>query len=70
MSFETDLTRIEAIIAELERDDVPLDRALALFEEGVERLRTANEALGRVEGQLQLLVERATGEFDLDRPRG
>ncbi len=39
MSYEQDLARIDAIIAELERDDVELGRALELFEEGVDRLR-------------------------------
>ncbi|MBX6332418.1 MAG: exodeoxyribonuclease VII small subunit [Gemmatimonadaceae bacterium] len=65
MSYETDLARIEAIVAELERDDLELDRALTLFEEGVERLRSAAAALNRAEGQVRLLVEHADGSFEL-----
>lgn len=65
MSYETDLLRIESIIEELERDDLELDRALALFQEGVERLRTATAALSDVEGQVRMLVENAAGGFSL-----
>lgn len=65
MSYEDDLARIESIVSELERDDLELDRALALFEEGVERLRSAATALEKVEGQVRLLVERADGSFEL-----
>ena len=65
MSYEEDLGRLEAIVAELGRDDVALDRALALFEEGVERLRSASKALERVEAQVRVLIERADGTFEL-----
>lgn len=65
MSYEEDLARIERIVEELERDDVELERALALFEEGVERLRSASRALEQVEGRVRLLVERSDGSFEL-----
>lgn len=70
MPYETDLARVEAIVAELEREDLELDRALALFEEGVERLRAAASALERAEASVRLLVERADGTFALDDFRG
>ncbi len=65
MSYESDLQRIEGILAELERDDLELDRALSLFEEGVQRLRSAAEALARVEGEVRKLVETRDGRFEL-----
>jgi exodeoxyribonuclease VII small subunit len=63
--YEEDLARIEAIVAELERDDLELDRALALFEEGIARLRSAATALQVAEGQVKLLMENADGSFEL-----
>jgi exodeoxyribonuclease VII small subunit len=66
MSFESDLQRLEAIVAELEQPDLPLDRALELFEEGVTRLRSASEALTQAEGRVQQLLEHADGTFRLD----
>lgn len=65
MSFESALDRLEAIVAELEHDDLELDRAILLFEEGVERLREANATLGRVDARLKQLRETANGTFDL-----
>lgn len=65
MSYETDIQRVEAIVAELEREDLELDRALALFEEGVERLRGATSALARVEAEVKKLVETSDGQFEL-----
>ena len=38
-----ELARLEEIVRKLEGDDVELDAALALFEEGVGRLRAARE---------------------------
>jgi exodeoxyribonuclease VII small subunit len=70
VSFEEDLARIESIVAELERDDVELERALSLFEEGVERLRSAASALEQAEGQVRLLVERGDGSFELADTNG
>ncbi|MGH7647061.1 MAG: exodeoxyribonuclease VII small subunit [Gemmatimonadaceae bacterium] len=65
MSYEEDMARIETIVAELGRDDVALDRALALFEEGVQRLRSASTALERAEAQVRVLIQRADGTFEL-----
>lgn len=65
MTFESDLARLEEIVSELERDDLELDRALTLFQEGVERLRTAAASLAHVEAEVRLLTERTDGSFDL-----
>ena len=66
MSFEQSLARLEASVAELDGDGLDLDAALALFEEGVERLRAASAELARAEAQVKQLVERADGTFELD----
>jgi exodeoxyribonuclease VII small subunit len=63
-THESRLERLEAIVIELEGDGVALDRALALFEEGIELLRTASDELTRAEGRVALLVERAEGTFE------
>ena len=65
MTFEERVARLEAIVAELEGDDVPLARALALFEEGVACLRDASTELAGAEARVQKLVERDDGTFDL-----
>lgn len=65
MTFEDRMARLEAIVAELEGEEVPLARALALFEEGVATLRDASTELARAEERVQKLVERDDGTFDL-----
>ena len=65
MSFEKRLRRLEEIVSELESEQIELERALALFEEGVTCLRAASEELGKVEARVQRLVERADGSFEV-----
>jgi exodeoxyribonuclease VII small subunit len=69
VTFEQDIARLEEIAAELDGDGVSLDRALALFEEGVERLRRATAELSRAEARVTQLVEQADGTF-VRRPFG
>ena len=69
MTFEQSLTRLEAIVRELEGRDLPLEEALRLFEEGIAHLRTAGSALSQAEARVQQLVEAADGALttvDLD----
>jgi exodeoxyribonuclease VII small subunit len=64
-----ELTRLEEIVRKLEADDVELDAALALFEEGVARLRAARERLAAADVKVQTVLEEADGELrmqDLD----
>jgi exodeoxyribonuclease VII small subunit len=70
MTFEENLARLEEIVGELEAEGLDLDRALKLFEEGVERLRDASASLASAEGRVRELVEEAEGTFTVeDRDR-
>ena len=59
MSIAQDLNRMEEIVRRLEADDVELDAALALFEEGVARLRAARERLVSAQVKVQAVLEEA-----------
>ena len=63
-SLQQDLERLEQIVHALEQDDLDLDRALALFEEGVTRLRDARGRLGEAELRLRQLREAADGSVE------
>lgn len=65
MTFEERLARLETIAAELDGGGVELARALELFEEGVQCLRSAADELARAEARVQRLVERDDGTFDV-----
>ena len=65
MSIAKDLSRLEDIVRKLEAEEVELDAALALFEEGVTRLRAAREHLGAAEVKVQTVLEEAGGDLRL-----
>ena len=60
-----ELARLEEIVRKLETDDVELDEALVLFEEGVARLRAARERLTAAELKVQAVLEEAGGVIRL-----
>ena len=47
------MERLEAIVRKLEAEELDLDEALKLFEEGIERLRAAREQLTQAEGKVK-----------------
>jgi exodeoxyribonuclease VII small subunit len=60
VSLEARLRRLEEIVGQLETEELELDRALAVFEEGVVHVREAERALAGAE----LRVEELLGEGD------
>ncbi len=64
MTFEQTLSRLEQIAAALDRDDLPLEEALKLFEEGITRLREASAALADADGKVRTLIVQAEGVFE------
>jgi len=69
-SFRDELSRLEAIVRKLESDDLDLDGALELFEEGVRHLKVARELLQESELKVKRVVEAADGTLrsrDIDR---
>ncbi len=72
-SLEARLTRLDAIVAELESDGLELEQALALFEEGVAHLRAAETIVRTAELRIEQLLEGPVGEPGLvpgSRPNG
>ena len=57
-SLEARLRRLEEIVGQLETEELELDKALALFEEGVGHVKEAESALAAAE----LRVEELLGE--------
>jgi exodeoxyribonuclease VII small subunit len=70
MSFEKSMERLEEIAARLESQDLELDAALELFEEGIAELRSASASLAKAETRLKQLREAADGVFRVDDLRG
>lgn len=60
--FEECLQRLEKIVDELERGDVPLEQALKLFEEGVQLSASCRKELEAAEGRVEILLKQ-NGKF-------
>ncbi len=65
-SFRTEIERLEEIVRTLESNDLDLDRALQLFEEGVGRLKTARKLLSESEITVKRVLEEADGTLSTD----
>ena len=63
LSFEDALSRLEVITGQLEGDDLPLDAAIASFEEGVSLLRVCEGRQRGAEGRLRELSRGENGEL-------
>ncbi len=59
--FEENMARLEAIVVELERPNLPLNEALALYEEGVGLIKTCQKTLLEAEQKVLLLGEASHG---------
>jgi exodeoxyribonuclease VII small subunit len=55
--LESRLKRLEQIVSALEADDLELEKALALFEEGVAHVRAAEKILAEAELKVEELLQ-------------
>jgi exodeoxyribonuclease VII small subunit len=55
-NFETSLEELERIVRELERGDLPLEKSLELFEQGVKLSRACQERLSEAERRIEILT--------------
>ena len=55
--FEECLERLEKIVQELEKGDVPLEQSLTLFEEGMKLSNSCRKELEEAEGKVEILLK-------------
>jgi exodeoxyribonuclease VII small subunit len=58
-SFEKNLERLDSIVQQLEDADLPLEKALHLYEEGMKLSDLCHQQLQEAEGRVQILMKRA-----------
>ncbi|HUL01079.1 MAG TPA: exodeoxyribonuclease VII small subunit [Nitrospirota bacterium] len=61
--FEVALTRLEEIVQELERGDLPLEQSLKYFEEGIKLARVCNKRLEEAERKVEILIKDKSGNL-------
>jgi len=55
-SFEASLEALEQIVHELEHGDLPLEKSLELFEQGIKLSRQCQERLSQAERRIEILL--------------
>lgn len=63
MKFEDALKRLEEIVAELEKEDIELDKSLEIFEEAIGLSRFLNKKLDEAEKRIEILTRDQGGEL-------
>ncbi|MCZ8512830.1 exodeoxyribonuclease VII small subunit [Paenibacillus filicis] len=56
-SFEEAMDQLERIVAQLEDGDVPLEKAIELFQEGMRLSQLCGQKLEQVERKIEILLE-------------
>ena len=64
ISFEEALRRLEEIVEMLESDELPLEKALEVFEEGVRMSRICSEIRQRAELKVEELIRQSDGTIE------
>jgi len=62
-SFEKNLERLDEIVRQLEDAELPLEKSLELYEEGMELSAVCHNQLEEAEGRVEILRKRAGGKM-------
>lgn len=65
-SFEESLARLEKIVDEMESGDIPLDKALEMYEEGIYISQRCLKELDKAELKLKKLTKKLDGTFEIE----
>ncbi len=65
MKIDERLKRLEEMTKDLESDDLPLEEALTLFEEGIALAKTIKTDLDRAKLKVVQVIEGAKDDFSL-----
>jgi exodeoxyribonuclease VII small subunit len=62
-TFEQSLKKLEIIVEQLEKGDLPLEDSLKLFEQGVDLSAVCKKELDEAESKVQTLIKQRDGSF-------
>lgn len=66
LKFEDALARLETIVAELEKGDLPLNDSLKMFEEGIKLSKTCLKMLDDAERKVEIMVQDKDGKKQVE----
>jgi exodeoxyribonuclease VII small subunit len=64
VNLEKSLDSLEKIVDELESGDLPLEKAMQKFEEGIKLTRSCQTALREAEQKVEILLQDTDGEVE------
>ncbi|UCE02683.1 MAG: exodeoxyribonuclease VII small subunit [Candidatus Latescibacterota bacterium] len=64
LDFEASMQKLDRIVQELETPQVPLERAIELFEEGLKLGEECSTLLEKAQARVEKLLERADGSAE------
>ncbi|HLW78009.1 MAG TPA: exodeoxyribonuclease VII small subunit [Terriglobia bacterium] len=72
-TFEKNLERLDSIVRQLESADLPLEKAIQFYEEGMKLAQVCHKQLEEAEGKVEILRKKAGGRmsrepFDIGTP--
>ena len=62
-TFEESLKKLETIVGQLERGDLPLEDSVKLFEEGMSLSAECKKHLEDAEGKVEILIKQRDGSM-------
>ncbi|GFZ88770.1 exodeoxyribonuclease 7 small subunit [Compostibacillus humi] len=69
LTFEEAMKKLEEIVAKLEEGDVPLEKAIAFYQEGMALSKICSDKLKQVQEQMTLIMNEQ-GETELFNVQG
>ena len=64
-TFESAIGRLENLVADMEREDLPLERLIVNYEEGIKLVKTCQQKLAEAEKKIEIIQKQASGEATL-----
>ena len=55
-NFEDELKRLEEIVEQIKNSDVPIEKAISMFEEGIKISKSLEKTIEKMEGKISILL--------------
>ena len=65
-TLETAMQRVSEIVASMENGDMPLEKLIESYEEGIGLVKSCHENLDAAEKRIQIIARNARGEVSLE----
>ena len=63
ISFEEAMKRLEETVGKLEKGDIPLEKAIELYSEGMKLAGICTARINEIEAKMTILSEKSPGSF-------